>query len=251
MKSILLLALLLTGNAFSMNLTAQSWLVADGNGKIIQSERVEESRSIASITKLMAAMVIIDAGQNPKEKIGKFTREQHIQLALVKSSNESAILLCDKYPGGKPRCIRDMNEKAIALNMLNTKFVEASGLSPMNISTAKDLLELTLAASYYPEIVEASKTPQVKIQIKKKWFFFNNTNPIIGKRHNFIVSKTGTTNAAGGCIVMMLDTDIGRRIVVVLGSKNGRTRIPEAEFIALQEYQLENYGNPKPYSLAH
>jgi D-alanyl-D-alanine endopeptidase (penicillin-binding protein 7) len=239
MKYILLLALLLTGNAFSMKLTAQSWLVSNSNGKIIEGENINESRSIASITKLMAAMVVIDAGQNPKEKIGKFTREQHIQLALVKSSNESAILLCNKYPGGKSKCIRDMNEKAVALNMHNTKFVEASGLSPMNISTAKDLLELTLAASYYPEIVEASKTPQVKIQIKKKWLFFNNTNPIIGKRHNFIVSKTGTTNAAGGCIVMMLDTDIGRRIVVVLGSKNGKTRIPEAEFIALQEYQLD------------
>jgi len=246
MKSILLLALLITGNAFSMTVTAHSWLVADGNGKIIQSERVEESRSIASITKLMTAMVVIDAGQNPKEKIGKFTREQHIQLALVKSSNESAILLCDKYPGGKPKCIRDMNEKAVALNMPNTRFVEASGLSPMNISTAKDLLELTLASSYYPEIVEASKTSQVKIQIKKKWFFFNNTNPIIGKRHNFIVSKTGTTTAAGGCIVMMIDTDIGRRVVVVLGSKNGKTRIPEAEFIALREYQLENDRNPEP-----
>jgi D-alanyl-D-alanine endopeptidase (penicillin-binding protein 7) len=239
MKSILLLALLITSNAFSMTVTAHSWIVADGNGKIIQGESMDESRSIASITKLMTAMVIIDAGQNPNEKIGKFTREQHIQLALVKSSNESAILLCDKYPGGKPNCIRDMNQKAIALNMPNTKFVEASGLSPMNISTAKDLLELVFAASYYPEIVEASKTSQVKIQIKKKWFFFNNTNPIIGKRHNFIVSKTGTTNAAGGCIVMMLDTDIGRRVVVVLGSKNGKTRIPEAEFIALQEYQTD------------
>jgi D-alanyl-D-alanine carboxypeptidase len=239
MKSILLLALLITSNAFSMAVTAHSWLVADGNGKIIQGENIEESRSIASITKLMTAMVIIDAGQNPKEKLGKFTREQHIQLALVKSSNESAILLCDKYPGGKPNCIRDMNQKAIALNMPDTKFVEASGLSPMNISTAKDLLELVFAASYYPEIVEASKTSQVKIQIKKKWLFFNNTNPIIGKRHNFIVSKTGTTNAAGGCIVMMFDTDIGRRVVVVLGSKNGKTRIPEAEFIALQEYQTD------------
>jgi D-alanyl-D-alanine carboxypeptidase len=239
MKSILLLALLITSNAFSMAVTAHSWLVADGNGKIIQGENIEESRSIASITKLMTAMVIIDAGQDPKEKLGKFTREQHIQLALVKSSNESAILLCDKYPGGKPNCIRDMNQKAIALNMPDTKFVEASGLSPMNISTAKDLLELVFAASYYPEIVEASKTSQVKIQIKKKWLFFNNTNPIIGKRHNFIVSKTGTTNAAGGCIVMMFDTDIGRRVVVVLGSKNGKTRIPEAEFIALQEYQTD------------
>jgi D-alanyl-D-alanine carboxypeptidase len=239
MKSILLLALLITSNAFSMTVTAHSWLVADTNGKIIQGEHMNESRSIASITKLMTAMVIIDAGQDPKEKLGKFTREQHIQLALVKSSNDSAILLCDKYPGGKPNCIRDMNQKAIALNMPDTKFVEASGLSPMNISTAKDLLELVFSASHYPDIVEASKTSQVKIQIKKKWFFFNNTNPIIGKRHNFIVSKTGTTTAAGGCIVMMLDTDIGRRVVVVLGSKNGKTRIPEAEFIALQEYTTD------------
>jgi D-alanyl-D-alanine carboxypeptidase len=237
--SILLLALLLTGNAFSMKVTAHSWFVADGNGKIIEGENIDESRSIASITKLMTAMVIIDAGQDPKQMLGKFTREQHIQLALVKSSNDSAIILCDNYPGGKSSCIRDMNLKAIAINMPNTKFVEASGLSPMNISTARDLLELTLSARYYPEIIEASKTPQVKIQIKKKWFFFNNTNPIIGKRHNFIVSKTGTTNAAGGCIVMMLDTDIGRRIVVVLGSKNGKTRIPEAEFIALQEYTTD------------
>jgi D-alanyl-D-alanine carboxypeptidase len=94
-----------------------------------------------------------------------------------------------------------------------------------------------LAASYYPDIVEASRTPQVKIQIKKQWFIFNNTNPIIGKRHRFIVSKTGITNAAGGCIVMLLDTDVGRRLVVVLGSQNTRTRIPEAEFIAL----LQNY----------
>lgn len=240
MKSLFLLALLVTSNAFSMNVTAQSWLVADGNGKILQGENMDSSRSIASITKLMTAMVVIDAGQNPKQLLGKFTREQHIQLALVKSSNDSAITLCNNYPGGKPSCIRDMNQKAIALNMDNTKFAEASGLSPMNISTTKDLLQLTIAASYYPEIVEASKTPQVKIQNKKKWFLFNNTNPIIGKRHNFIVSKTGTTTAAGGCIVMMLDTDIGRRIVVVLGSKNGKTRIPEAEFIALQEYQLES-----------
>jgi D-alanyl-D-alanine carboxypeptidase len=245
-KNLIFSFLLLTTNAFSMSLTAHSWLVADGDGRILQSERDQEQRSIASITKLMTAMVVIDAGQNPKEKIGNFTREQHIQLALVKSSNESAILLCDKYPGGKTSCIKDMNSKAIAINMPNTKFVEASGLSPMNISTGKDLVELVLAASYYPEIVEASKTPQVKIQIKKKWFFFNNTNPIIGKRHNFIVSKTGSTNAAGGCIVMLLDTDIGRRLVVVLGSKNTRTRIPEAEFIALQ-----NNWQPQPYTLAH
>ena len=190
-------------------------------------------------------MVVIDAGQDPKEKLGTLTREQHIQLALVHSSNESAITLCDRYPGGRIHCIKDMNSKAVAIGMKNTRFIEASGLSPMNISTASDLLQLVLSASYYPEIREASKTPQVKIQIRKKWFFFNNTNPIIGKKHDFVVSKTGWTNAAGGCIVMMLDTDVGRRIVVVLGSQSTRTRIPEAEFI------LQSNRQPEPESLTH
>ena len=72
----------------------------------------------------------------------------------------------------------------------------------------------------------------IRLLEKKKWFVFKNTNPIIGQRHDFIVSKTGWIRAAGGCIVMMVDTDVGRRIVVVLGSKNTHTRIPEAEFIS-------------------
>jgi len=213
-----------------MSLTAHSWLVADGDGKIIQNEKEQEQRSIASITKIMTAMVIIDAGQNPKQMIGNFTREQHIQLALVASSNESAIALCNNYPGGKPKCIKDMNAKAIALNMPNTKFVEASGLSPMNISTALDLLKLVFEASHYPEIIRASQTPVLNIQIGNKVLSYRNTNPAIGQRYNFIVSKTGSTNAAGSCIVVMIDTDIGRRIVILLGAKAGK-RLPEAEYI--------------------
>ena len=229
-KNLVLSILLLTTNAFSMSLTAHSWLVADGDGKIIQNEKEQEQRSIASITKLMTAMVIIDAGQNPKQMIGNFTREQHIQLALVTSSNESAIALCNNYPGGKPKCIKDMNAKAIALNMPNTKFVEASGLSPMNISTALDLLKLVFEASHYPEIIRASQTPVLNIQIGNKVLSYRNTNPAIGQRYNFIVSKTGSTNAAGSCIVVMIDTDIGRRIVILLGAKAGK-RLPEAEYI--------------------
>ncbi len=229
-KNLVLSILLLTTNAFSMSLTAHSWLVADGDGKIIQNEKEQEQRSIASITKIMTAMVIIDAGQNPKQMIGNFTREQHIQLALVTSSNESAIALCNNYPGGKPKCIKDMNAKAIALNMPNTKFVEASGLSPMNISTALDLLKLVFEASHYPEIIRASQTPVLNIRIGNKVLSYRNTNPAIGQRYNFIVSKTGSTNAAGSCIVVMIDTDIGRRIVILLGAKAGK-RLPEAEYI--------------------
>jgi D-alanyl-D-alanine endopeptidase (penicillin-binding protein 7) len=234
MRAFILSALLFASNAFAVNITAQSWLETDIQGNLIEGYNITEVRSIASITKLMTVMAVIDNNQNMQEKLGKYTREQHIQLALVKSDNNSAKVLCDNFPGGRFECIRYMNEKANYLGMLRTKFVEPTGLSPMNISTALDLLRLVFESSHYPEIVKASQTAVLNIQTGKKTQSFNNTNPIVGKRHNFIVSKTGTTNAAGGCIVMMLDTEVGRRIVIVLGSKNGKVRIPEAEFIALQ-----------------
>jgi D-alanyl-D-alanine endopeptidase (penicillin-binding protein 7) len=125
-----------------------------------------------------------------------------------------------------------MNDKVRALGLTKTQFVESSGLSIMNVSTAEDLITIVMEASKYKEIVLAARTSEVKIKIRKKWFIFHNTNPIVGKRHDFVVSKTGFINASGGCIVLMMDTEIGRRIVVVLGSKNTHTRIPEAEFIA-------------------
>jgi D-alanyl-D-alanine endopeptidase (penicillin-binding protein 7) len=155
-----------------------------------------------------------------------------LQLSIVHSDNKATDILCNNYPGGKHSCVKALNAKADSLGLINTRLTEPTGLSVFNVSTAEELVKMVMAASEYPEIVHASKTSQVKIQIKKKWFVFNNTNPIIGKRHEFIVSKTGYIRASGGCIVMMLDTDIGRRIVVVLGSKNTKTRIPEAEFIA-------------------
>lgn len=236
-RLLLSLLLLVSLPSYSQPITAQSWVVANGDGAIIDGKNHSEVRSIASITKLMSAMVVIDANQDMEQKIGKFTRAQHIQMSLVGSNNDSSILLCDHYPGGKSKCIRDMNYKATILGMTNTKFVEASGLSPMNISTAEDLIRLVLAASQYEHVRLASQTPMIQIKIQKKWIFFRNTNPIIGQRHSFIVSKTGYTTPAGGCIVMMLDTEIGKRIVVVLGSKNTKTRIPEAEFIATYDYQ--------------
>lgn len=213
-------------------ITAQSWLVADGLGNIIQSENINEVRSIASITKLMTVMVVLDANQNLNENFGKYTREEAIQLALVHSDNRAAELLCEHFPNGKTACIRAMNVKAHMIGMRNTKYVDPTGLGVFNVSTATDLVKQLIVAKTYPEIVKSANTPHVKIKMRKKWLIFNNTNPIIGKRHDFIVSKTGYIRASGGCIAMMLDTDIGRRIVIVLGSKNTHTRIPEAEFIA-------------------
>ena len=213
-------------------ITAKSWLVADGKGKILDGENTNQQRSIASITKLITAMVVLDAKQDLDEYINPYTRREMIQLALVKSDNKSSLDLCKHYPGGSSFCVKAMNDKVRSLGLDNTQFVESSGLSIMNVSTAEDLIKIVIEASKYNEIVLAARTSEVKIKLKKKWFIFHNTNPIIGKRHDFVVSKTGFINASGGCIVVMMDTEIGRRIVVVLGSKNTRTRIPEAEFIA-------------------
>jgi len=215
-------------------ITASSWLVANGDGEILESENIYQHRSIASITKLMTAMVVLDSHQDLNEYIKPYTRKELLQLAIVHSDNRASETLCQRYSGGRSACVQAMNEKARSLGMIDTKFIDPTGLGVMNSSTAYDLIKMVRAAELYPEIVAASKMSEVKIRHKKKFVVFRNTNPIIGKRHDFIVSKTGYIRAAGGCIVMMLDTSFGRRIVVLLGSKSTKTRIPEAEFIALK-----------------
>jgi D-alanyl-D-alanine carboxypeptidase len=201
--SLLLLTLALTVHA--KPITAKSWLIYE-NGSITSGQNTKEVRSIASITKLVTTMVYLDA------KTGK--NQDLIQRAIVSSDNRAARTLCDSYPGGKEDCIFMMNLKAKELGLTNTKFVEPTGLSVFNISTAEDLVKIVEAASKYPEIVNAS-------QIRS-----HNTNPTIGKYH-YIVSKTGYINKAGGCIVAKVDN----KIVVILGSKNVKTRIPELEHL--------------------
>lgn len=230
------LAILLTLSSVTSaeRITATSWLVADGDGKIIESVNAEQRRSIASITKLMTAMVVLDAGQELDENInGTFTRRDLLQLMLVKSDNKAAEELCEHYPSGRPGCIAAMNDKARSLGLIETKYVDPTGLGVMNISTAHELIQIVIAASKYPEIVEASNITRGQIKKKKRIWTFNNTNPLVATK-NFIVSKTGYIRASGGCIVMMLDTAIGRRIVVLLNSRDTRSRIPEANQLAMR-----------------
>ena len=224
--------LVMANSSWAANITAQSWLVADGQGNIIQGENTKQVRSIASISKLMTVMIVLDARQDLEESINGIKRKDLIKMALIKSDNTAARELCDHFPNGHNYCVYEMNRKAREMGLVHTKFIEPTGLSVMNVSTAEELITLVNNAKEYDLIVESSKMREVKVKVRKKWLVFRNTNPIIGHRHDFIVSKTGFINASGGCIVMMLDTDVGRRIVVVLGSKNTRTRIPEAEFIA-------------------
>ena len=221
-------------SAQAKEITATSWLVADDQGKVLKGKNIDEVHPIASISKLMTVVVVLDAKQDLNEKINRYTRQQLIQLALVKSDNAAADALCDNYPNGRDYCIKAMNEKAKSLNMKNTHYIEPTGLSVFNTSTAEDLVNLVMSASNYHLINNAAHTSSAKILVMKKWIVFRNTNPIIGHNQNVIVSKTGYIKASGGCLVMMLDTEVGRRMVVLLGSKNVRTRISEAELIIRQ-----------------
>lgn len=220
-------------------ITAKSWLVADEQGKILDGVNTTDIRSIASITKLMTAMIVIDAGQPLDEVIPsklynkEQTRQTLIDLAIVKSDNQAARLLCEYYPGGFSACVNAMNQKASTLEMSHTKFADPTGLTVMNVSTAEELIKLVQAASTYKLIVEASNKPTILVPSKKNKLVFYNTNPLTSQL-SFMVSKTGFINRSGGCIVMMLPTPHGVRTVILLGSKNTRTRIPEAKLISLR-----------------
>lgn len=203
MKRLFVLLSLVTLNAFATNITAKSWAVAD-NGHISHGKNTTEVRSIGSITKLVTAMVYLDEYQSLTSK----TDQDLFQRMIVSSDNRASKRLCSKIPD----CILKMNLKVREMGLVNTKFTEPSGLSVFNSSNTEELIKIVEAASNYPEIVRASRIRQ------------GNTNPTIGK-YEYSVSKTGYIHVSGGCIV----AKVKDRIVVILGSKNVRTRITELE----------------------
>lgn len=245
MRTIILVLALLASSSWAKgskpiddpsDLTARSWLVADADNLILSGKDTMSIRPMASITKVMTVLTVIEAKLNLDEAIAYnksllMTRRELVDIAMVRSDNHAAELLCKTYPGGYDKCIADMNANAVKWGMLSTSYVDATGLLPGNTSTAEDLLKLLNIAETNQLIVNSAKKTTVEIRNKKRWLIFKQTNPLVGHQHEFVVSKTGTTNAAGGCIILTVKTERGLRRVVVLGSKNGRTRIPEAEFV--------------------
>lgn len=239
MKNIVAVVLFsLINYSYAAQIQAKSWLIADGEGKVLESENIEIAQPIASITKLMTAMVVLDANENlimPLKK--KFrglyvTREQLLHLAIIKSDNIAAKMLCENYHRGYKVCIEDMNHKADVLGMNRTSFFDSSGLDNRNVSTPRDLIKLLLAAEKYPLIVSASnKLVGEIIRSKKKktlkWRY-TNTNPLVGK-YDVLVSKTGYVRASGGCLVMSVNIHNQKKLFVVLNSKTTRTRIHDME----------------------
>lgn len=254
-RALVALILLMLSIPAVAQVTAKSWLVADDQGRIIDSAQPGEVRPIASITKLITALVVLDGGQDldqliplsskihdalPRNK--HLSRREVMYLALVKSDNRAAQTLCEQYSGGFGACIAAMNAKMASLGMENSRVFEPTGLDRRNVSTAHDLMKLVLAAVRYPEIVEASRTASVHIWtnftklIKKKrrrqrivvsgLAAFHNTNPLVRTgAEPILVSKTGYTSAAGGCLATLMKD----RVVIVLGSRNTHTRISEAQ----------------------
>ena len=231
---------------FAYQIKAKSWLIADGNGNILEQENIEIQQPIASITKLMTAMIVLDANENLEQPLKKkfrgltVNREQLINLAVVKSDNIAARMLCENYHRGYKSCIDDMNYKAKVLGMDDTRFEDSSGLDNRNISTPKDLIKLLLAAEKYPLIITASNRAVGELVKKKKkklvkWRY-TNTNPLVTK-FNVIVSKTGYVRASGGCLVMSAVVKGQKRLFVVLNSTTTRTRIVDMENLILQHIE--------------
>ena len=218
---------------------AKSWLIADGEGNILEAENINIQQPIASITKLMTVMIVLDSNQSLIESVGmrKFrgvsvTRKQLIDLAVIHSDNEAATMLCKIYRRGYDNCIADMNHKAPVLGLTQTAFHDSTGLDNRNVSTAPDLIKLLLAAERYPEIVHASNQGVVELVKKKRKWKFNNTNPLVNK-YNILVSKTGYVRLSGGCLVMSAMIQGEKRLFVVLNSKTTRTRIHDMEQLVL------------------
>ena len=211
-------------------------VVDEGTGRVLLSKNADTARPIASLTKLMTAAVILDAHQPMDQVIEitdadidtlkwsssrlrpgtKLTREELLKLALMSSENRAAHALARNYPGGLEAFIPAMNAKARSLGMSATRYVEPTGLSPQNESTAHDLALLVKAAYHYPLIRDFSTHPESEVDVGQRTLQFRNTDHLVFNRGwDILLQKTGYINEAGHCLVLQTKFE-GRRVIVVL-----------------------------------
>jgi D-alanyl-D-alanine endopeptidase (penicillin-binding protein 7) len=163
-----------------------------------------------------------------------FRRDDLVRIALVASDNRAASALGRSYPGGLPAFVDAMNAKAKAIGLLNTTFVDSSGLDPHNVATPQDLAKLVQAASTYPLIREYSTTPAIDVTLpnSKRKLAFVNTNALVRASDWQIgISKTGYINEAGKCLVMHAMIANQPIVIVLLDSWGKLTRIGDANRI--------------------
>ena len=238
-------------------LRSASALVQDAEtGEIVFGKNADTVTPIASITKLMTAMVILDSGLDLEEQILlnredaiamkgarsrlrtglSISRGDLLLLALMASENRAAAALGRTYPGGLEAFVDAMNTKGAAIDMTETRFVEPTGLSPANVSTASDLAKLVRAAHEYPVIREFSTRDRATI--KAGWgkrfqsLAYGNTNGLVRSKYwDIELSKTGYISEAGRCLVMHVRLAEKDLIVVLLDSWGKHSRIGDANRI--------------------
>jgi D-alanyl-D-alanine endopeptidase (penicillin-binding protein 7) len=242
-------------------------LVVDGKtGEVIFGRKPGLVTPIASVTKLMTALVVLDALQPLDEVIEitaedrwkgkgafsrlaigtKLTRGDLLRLALMASENRAARTLGRNYPGGMAAFVRTMNLKARVLGMTQTKFADPSGLSSDNVSSAKDLVKLVSAASRDETIREYSTLRSHDVRIGKQMFTYRNTNLLVGKPDwEILVQKTGFTNDAGECLVMQTLFEDRPVVIVLLNSFGKLTRTADARRIR-RWMEAQAAAPPKP-----
>lgn len=215
------------------------------------AKRADWVMPIASITKLMTALVVLEsehpldewlpvverhypAPANAYSRIrpeSEATRRNLLHIALMSSENRASYLLARHHPDGYDAFIEAMNAKAQSLGMLDTHFVDSTGLSDDNISTARDLLKLANAAYEHPLIRELTVSPGQWVQFRGPSYGlqFGNTNRLVhSERWNVSLSKTGYLSAAGRCLLMVTEVDGAPRVVVLLDSLGTRTPLGDA-----------------------
>ncbi len=236
-----------------LKLASANAVVLDAQtGKTIYAKGANEVTAIASLTKLMTAIVTLDAGlpldelieidigdldviKGSRSRLSMGTmlpRREMLRLALMSSENRAASSLARHYPGGASAFVAAMNAKAAALGMTNSRFEDPTGLSPQNVSTAKDLSRLVEASAQYPLIRDYSTTPShyVELQPTGRVLGFNNSNRLVASSAwDIQVQKTGYIREAGRCLVMLATVASKPMIIVLLDSIGKYTRLGDAE----------------------
>ncbi|MBB1270825.1 D-alanyl-D-alanine endopeptidase [Shewanella sp. SR44-3] len=238
--------------AAQQELASSSGMLVDLNtDEVLYSSNPDRVMPIASITKLMTAMVTLDAKLPLNQKISikinetkemrnvysrvrigsEVTRKEMLLLALMSSENRAAASLAHHYPGGYSAFIRAMNDKAKALGMTKSSFVEPTGLSRQNVSSARDLVKLLKASEGYPLLGELSSTEKKTVTFTKPWYKldFRNSNRLVFKNNwNIHLTKTGFTNDAGRCLVMRTVMNKREVAFVVLDAFGKLTHLADA-----------------------
>jgi D-alanyl-D-alanine endopeptidase (penicillin-binding protein 7) len=234
-------------------LKSSSVLIIDqSDSSVLYSRHSDVPMPIASITKLMTALVVLDAKQPLNEPIqitdadrdrpkGGFSRlavgttlsrGDLMHLALMSSENRAAHALGNNYPGGVAAIVAAMNSKAAQLHMTNARFVDPTGLSSQNVASPEDLSKLVIAASQNPTIREYSTDRRYAVKVRRHLVEFHNTDNLVSNpAWNIIVQKTGYIAEAGKCLVMAAVIE-GRSVVIVLLDSFGKyTRVADAKRI--------------------